>query len=131
MDEADRYKNLPYVTRMGGSRGGVKGLPQSESQRAWDMYMKVRHLQERAGSRPDGSFAKGGVVFATGTPVANTIAETWTMMRYLQPEELKRRGLANFDAWARDLRRDHLGHRADRPRDLPARATVLQVRQPA
>ena len=101
VDEADRYKNLPYVTNMGSGRGGVKGLPQSESQRAWDMYMKIRYLQEQQGQKPDGSFAKGGVVFATGTPVANTIAETWTMMRYLQPDELKRRGLESFDAWAK------------------------------
>ena len=101
VDEADRYKNLPYVTRMGAGRGGVKGLPQSESQRAWDMYMKIRYLQDRAGTKSDGSFAKGGVVFATGTPVANTIAETWTMMRYLQPNEMKRRGLDSFDAWAK------------------------------
>ena len=101
VDEADNYKNLPYVTRMGAGRSGVKGLPQSESQRAWDMYMKIRYLQDKAGTKPDGSFARGGVVFATGTPVANTIAETWTMMRYLQPNELKRRGLDNFDAWAK------------------------------
>ena len=101
VDEADRYKNLPYVTRMGAGRGGVKGLPQSESQRAWDMYMKIRYLQDKTGQKPDASFAKGGVVFATGTPVANTIAETWTMMRYLQPGELKRRGLESFDAWAK------------------------------
>ena len=101
VDEADRYKNLPYVTRMGAGRTGVKGLPQSESQRAWDMYMKIRYLQGKAGQKPDDSFAKGGVVFATGTPVANTIAETWTMMRYLQPEELKRRGIESFDAWAK------------------------------
>ena len=101
VDEADRYKNLGYVTRMTAGRTGVKGLPQSESQRAWDMYMKIRHLQDKAGQKAAGSFAKGGVVFATGTPVANTIAETWTMMRYLQPEELKRRGLESFDAWAK------------------------------
>ena len=101
VDEADRYKNLPYATNMGSGRGGVKGMQQSESQRAWDMYMKIRYMQEKHGQKPDGSFAKGGVVFATGTPVANTIAETWTMMRYLQPDELKRRGLESFDAWAK------------------------------
>ena len=100
VDEADRYKNLPYATNMAGSRGGVKGLPQSESQRAWDMFMKVRYLQEKSGTAPDGNFAKGGIVFATGTPVANTIAETYTMMRYLEPDELKRRGLGSFDSWA-------------------------------
>ena len=100
VDEADRYKNLPYATNMGGSRGGVKGLPQSESNRAWDMYMKIRSLQARTGQKADGRFAHGGIVFATGTPVANTIAETYTMMRYLQPDELQRRGTASFDAWA-------------------------------
>ncbi len=101
VDEADNYKNLPYVSKMASGRSGIKGLPQSEAQRAWDMYMKVRYLQEKSGQKPDGSFAKGGVVFATGTPVANTIAETYTMMRYLQPDELKRRGLDSFDAWAK------------------------------
>ena len=101
VDEADRYKNLPYVSQMASGRSGIKGLPQSESQRAWDMYMKARWLQEKHGERPDGKFAKGGVVFATGTPVANTLAETWTMMRYLQPAELKRRKLEHFDAWAK------------------------------
>ena len=101
VDEADNFKNLPYVSKMASGRSGIKGLPQSEAQRAWDMYMKVRYLQEKSGQKPDGSFAKGGVVFATGTPVANTIAETYTMMRYLQPDELKRRGLDNFDAWAK------------------------------
>ena len=101
VDEADNYKNLPYVTRMTAGRAGIKGLPQSEANRSWDMYMKIRYLQDKNGQKPDGSFAKGGVVFATGTPVANTIAETWTMMRYLQPAELKRRGLDNFDAWAK------------------------------
>ena len=105
VDEADRYKNLPYVT----NKGNVKGLPQTSSQRAWDMYMKIRYLQEKAGEKPDGSFAKGGVVFATGTPVANTIAETYTMMRYLQPTELKRQGLASFDAWAKTYGEETIG----------------------
>ena len=95
VDEAHGYKNLPYVTTM----GQVKGLPQTGSQRAWDMFMKVQHLQ-RMGERKAGAFARQGTVFATGTPVSNSIAETWTMMRYLQPRELERRGLEKFDAWA-------------------------------
>ena len=106
VDEADRYKNLPYVT----NKGNVKGLPQSSSQRAWDMYMKIRYLQEKAGEKPDGSFAKGGVVFATGTPVANTIAEAYTMMRYLQPSELKRQGVEHFDAWAKTYGEETVGY---------------------
>ncbi|MXW30775.1 MAG: N-6 DNA methylase, partial [Chloroflexi bacterium] len=96
VDEAHRYKNLPYSTAM----DRVKGMPNSESTRAWDMYMKLRYLQEKAGTRDEDAFSRGGVVFATGTPVSNTIAETYTMMRYLQPDELERRGLGSFDAWA-------------------------------
>ena len=96
VDEADRYKNLPFATRM----GQVKGLPQSESKRAWDMFLKTQHIQG-LGQRESGSFSRNGVVFATGTPIANTIAEAWTMMRYLQLPEMRRRGLHHFDAWAK------------------------------
>ena len=80
--------------------GQVKGLPNSESKRAWDMFMKTQHVQGK-GKRPSGSFAPNGVVFATGTPIANTIAEAWTMMRYLQLPELRQRGLHHFDPWAK------------------------------
>ena len=96
VDEADRYKNLPFATSM----GLVKGLPNTESKRAWDMFLKVQHLQAQ-GERQSGSFADDGVAFATGTPIANTIAEAWTMMRYLQLPELRRRGLHHFDPWAK------------------------------
>ena len=89
IDEADMYKNLRFVTRM--SR--IKGLPNTDSQRAWDMFQKVRYLQRQGNGR--------GVVFATGTPIANTIAEGYTMMRYLQQPMLEERGLQHFDAWAR------------------------------
>ena len=88
VDEADAYKNLKFVTRM----GRIKGLPNSESDRAWDMYSKVRTLQEQK---------HNGVVFATGTPIANTIAEMYTMMRYLQEPLLEEKGLKHFDAWAK------------------------------
>ncbi len=96
VDEADRYKNLPFATRM----GQVKGLPQSETKRAWDMFLKAQYIQG-LGQRESGSFSRNGVVFATGTPIANTIAEAWTMMRYLQLPEMRRRGLHHFDAWAK------------------------------
>ena len=111
VDEADQYKNLPFATRM----GQVKGLPNSESKRAWDMFLKTQYIQGLA-DRQSGSYAKGGgvvfatrpsdfadngVVFATGTPISNTIAEAWTMMRYLQLPELRRQGLHHFDAWAK------------------------------
>ena len=96
VDEADRYKNLPFATHM----SQIKGLPNTESKRAWDMFLKTQHIQG-LGQRESGSFSRNGVVFATGTPIANTIAEAWTMMRYLQLPEMRRRGLHHFDAWAK------------------------------
>ena len=89
VDEADNFKNLHFATKM----GRIKGLPNSESDRAWDMYEKVRCLQDRDN--------KAGVVFATGTPIANTIAEMYTMMRYLQEPMLEEKGMQHFDAWAK------------------------------
>ena len=104
VDEADNYKNLRYVSKM----GEIKGLPNSNSQRAWDMFLKSQYLQGGikgidAPGDPDHNqgFARSGVVFATGTPVANTISEAWTMMRYLQNNELHRRGYNHFDNWAK------------------------------
>ncbi len=88
MDEADAYKNLFYTTKM--SR--IAGLPNSDSHRAFDMFMKTRYIRELTGGR--------GVVFATGTPISNTMAEMYTMLRYLGPELLGERGVAHFDAWA-------------------------------
>lgn len=88
IDEADNFKNLRFATKM----GKLKGLPNTDSDRAWDMYQKTRYLQDQK---------KGGVVFATGTPVANTIAEMYTMMRYLQNPMLEAKGLQHFDAWAK------------------------------
>ena len=70
----------------------IAGLPNSDSNRAFDMYMKTRYLQERSDGR--------GVVFATGTPISNTLAEMYTMQRYLAPEMLSERGVEHFDAWA-------------------------------
>src|SRR5205809_953180 len=86
VDEADLYKNLGFTTKM--SR--IAGLPNTESNRAMDMYMKTRYVAER----------DGGVVFATGTPISNTMAEMYTMQRYLAPERLEAAGVAHFDAWA-------------------------------
>jgi len=89
VDEADNFKNLHFATKM----GRIKGLPNSESDRAWDMYEKIRCLQDRD--------KKAGIVFATGTPIANTIAEMYTMMRYLQEPMLEEKGMQHFDAWAK------------------------------
>jgi N12 class adenine-specific DNA methylase len=88
VDEADLYKNLAYVTKM----NRIAGLPNSDSNRAFDMFLKIRYLQERNGGR--------GVVFATGTPISNTLAEMYTMLRYLAPDMLAERNVEHFDAWA-------------------------------
>ena len=70
----------------------VAGLPQTASERAFDLFLKVQHIQ----SRNKG----GGVVFATGTPISNTMAEMFTMQRYLQMNTLRRNSLQHFDSWA-------------------------------
>ena len=88
VDEADLYKNLGFTTKM----TRVAGLPNSNSNRAADMHIKTRYLRKQN----DGK----GVVFATGTPISNTMAELYTMQRYLAPEALQAAGMAQFDAWA-------------------------------
>jgi len=88
IDEADLYKNLEYYTQLQNVRG--LGTPKG-SERALDMLMKIRHIQEN----------DGGITFATGTPVSNTLVEAYTMQRFLQPEVLKANGLEAFDEWAR------------------------------
>lgn len=88
VDEAHLFKNLSFATRL----QRVKGLAQGNSQRAEDLYMKIRYLEQKRPSR--------SAVFATGTPVSNTMAELWTMMRYLELDKLRERGLDLFDSWA-------------------------------
>jgi N12 class adenine-specific DNA methylase/adenine-specific DNA methylase len=91
VDEADMYKNLGFSSKM----ERIKGLSKTESQRAFDMYTKVREITDRTNGR--------GVVFGTGTPVSNTIAELWTMLRYLARPHLSEKGILAFDAWARSF----------------------------
>jgi N12 class adenine-specific DNA methylase len=88
VDEADLYKNLGFTTKM----ARVAGLPNSNSNRAADMHIKTRYLRKQNNGK--------GVVFATGTPISNTMAELYTMKRYLAPEALEAAGMAAFDAWA-------------------------------
>ena len=88
VDEAHAFKNLAVLSKM----RNVAGISQTESQRASDLYMKCRYLDEITGSR--------GVVFATGTPISNSMTELFTMQRYLQRETLEQHGLSSFDAWA-------------------------------
>ena len=88
VDEAHHFKNLFFQTKM----QNVAGLSTAEAQKSSDMYMKCRYLDELTGSK--------GVVFATGTPVSNTMVEVYTMQRYSQQRTLDRLGLNHFDAWA-------------------------------
>jgi N12 class adenine-specific DNA methylase len=90
VDEAHLHKNLYRFTKM----TRVAGLPMTSSERAFDLYLKSRYTMQVHGH------AQRGVVFATATPVANTMAEIHTMMRYLQPRRLEELGLQQFDAWA-------------------------------
>ena len=88
VDESHAFKNLYYQTKM----QNVAGLSSSEAQKSSDMYMKCRYIDEKTGSK--------GVVFATGTPVSNTMVELYTMQRYLQHDTLENLGMSHFDAWA-------------------------------
>ena len=88
VDEAHLFKNLYFHTKM----QNVAGISQTEAQKSSDMFAKCRYLDEITGGR--------GVTFATGTPVSNSMVELYTMMRYLQLDMLKKRGMAHFDDWA-------------------------------
>ena len=88
IDEAHYFKNLFLYTKM----HNVAGISQTEAKKSSDLYMKTRYLNELTGSK--------GVIFATGTPISNTMAEAFTMQRYLQYDTLKQNGLLHFDAWA-------------------------------
>ncbi len=88
VDEADGYKNLYLYTKM----RNVGGIAQTEAQKSSDMFMKCRYL--------DGITGGKGVIFATGTPVSNSMVELYTMQRYLQYNTLVRNHLQHFDAWA-------------------------------
>ncbi|QTF59154.1 DEAD/DEAH box helicase family protein (plasmid) [Stutzerimonas frequens] len=89
VDEAHEFKNL-YITTSLSRVSGLGNLAGSE--KAFDLFVKCRYLQQRNEGR--------GVFFATGTPISNTIAELYTMQRYMQYDELKARGIVHFDAWA-------------------------------
>jgi len=89
VDEAHTFKNLWRFTKM----TRVAGLPNSNSERAFDMFVKTRHVMRKHNN-------EAGVVFATGTPVSNSMAEMWVMMRYLQPKTMEACQVNMFDAWA-------------------------------
>ena len=88
IDESHFYKNLYLYTKM----RNVGGIAQTEAQKSSDLFMKCRYLDEITGNR--------GTVFATGTPVSNSMVELYSVQRYLQYDTLARNGLQHFDAWA-------------------------------
>ena len=88
VDESHNYKNLFLYTKM----RNVAGLSQTESQKSSDLFMKCQYLDEIIGGK--------GVVFATGTPISNSMTEMYTIQRYLQYTTLKEHGLEHFDSWA-------------------------------
>ena len=88
VDESQAFKNLYLYTKM----RNVAGLSTSEAQKSSDMFSKCRYLDEITGGR--------GVIFATGTPLSNSMTEMYTLMRYLQYNTLQQKGLTHFDAWA-------------------------------
>ncbi|KIO69303.1 hypothetical protein B4065_1476 [Caldibacillus thermoamylovorans] len=88
VDEAHYYKNLFLYTKM----RNVAGIGQTEAKKSTDMFMKCRYIDQLTGNR--------GIVFATGTPISNSMTELYTMQRYLQYNTLKEFGFENFDSWA-------------------------------
>ena len=88
MDEAHFYKNLFLYTKM----RNVAGISQTEAQKSSDLFLKCRYLDEITGGK--------GVVFATGTPISNSMVELYTMQRYLQYDALRQQDMVHFDAWA-------------------------------
>ena len=88
VDEAHGFKNLFLYTKM----RNVAGLSQTEAQKSSDLFMKCRYMDELTGNR--------GIVFATGTPISNSMTEMYTMQRYLEYDLLKSQGLQHFDCWA-------------------------------
>lgn len=87
VDESHEFKNVPTQTKL----TNVAGISSSASQKALDLFMKCRYLDEKTGSR--------GVIMATGTPLSNSVTELHTMMRFLEYDFLKDHGLSNFDNW--------------------------------
>ncbi len=88
VDEAHGYKNMSFNTKI----GNVAGVNPNGSNKAYDLFLKIQYINEKSPGR--------NVVFATGTPISNTICEMYIMQKYLQADHLKERGIYHFDAWA-------------------------------
>lgn len=94
VDEAHYYKNLFFQSKM----KRVSGVASSDAQKSSDMFMKTQYMDEITGGK--------GVIFATGTPISNSIVELYTMQRYLQYNTLLKNNLQHFDSWASTFRRN-------------------------
>lgn len=88
IDEAQMFRKLSFATK----QGQLKGITPEGSQMAWDLYTKARYLNDQRPGR--------GLVLASGTPIVNTMGELYSISRFLQPDELAKRGLGHFDSWA-------------------------------
>ena len=88
VDESHKFKNLFFPTKM----RNIAGLGTSDADRAFDMYVKTTYINKVTNYK--------GVIFSTGTPITNTMAEIFNVQRYLQPQELEEKGLSHFDSWA-------------------------------
>lgn len=127
VDEFHEYKSLPVVTAL----GQIKGVPTNDSQKAVNMLMRARYLQQL--------HKGGGVIAATGTPVSNTLVEAYIMSKFLQPDVLEGAGIESFDAWARNFGevvsaheldatgRWKISNRMSRFRNLPELQTLSRV----
>ena len=113
VDESQNYKNLYLYTKM----RNVAGLSTSEAQKSSDMFGKCRYLDEVTGGR--------GVIFATGTPISNSMTEMYTLMRYLQYSTLQQKQLTHFDAWLLRLARPPRPLSLRRKEPATVRAHVL------
>jgi N12 class adenine-specific DNA methylase len=88
IDEAHMFKNLYLHTKM----RNVAGVQSTEAQKSTDLYLKCQYLDEKTGGR--------GTIFATGTPISNSMTEMYTVQRYLQADMLRKQNLEHFDSWA-------------------------------
>ena len=120
VDEAHNYKNLFLYTKM----RNVAGLSTTDAQKSSDMFAKCRYMDEITGNR--------GVIFATGTPVSNSMTELYTMQRYLQYDRLQELGMAHFDCWASRFGETVTAlELAPGGNRLPGKNKIQQVFQPA
>ena len=118
VDESHNYKNLFLYTKM----RNVAGLATTDAQKSSDMFAKCRYMDELTGNR--------GIIFATGTPISNSMTEMYTIQRYLQYDRLKELDMTHFDCWASRFGETHHRHRAGPGRHrLPGTHPLRQVFQ--